>query len=62
MQRLMDLGEAADESQTVTVGMVVSVKEITTKQGKSILSSNGKIRSSAARSCSSLRCGSEAAA
>ncbi|MEK4479691.1 DNA polymerase III subunit alpha [Paenibacillus sp. FSL R5-0876] len=36
MQRLMDLGEAADESQTVTAGMVVSVKEITTKQGKSM--------------------------
>lgn len=36
IQRLMDLGEAADESQTVTAGMVVSVKEITTKQGKSM--------------------------
>jgi DNA polymerase-3 subunit alpha len=36
IQRLMDLGEVADESQTVTAGMVVSVKEITTKQGKSM--------------------------
>ncbi|MRN52982.1 DNA polymerase III subunit alpha [Paenibacillus monticola] len=36
MQRLMDLGEAADESGTVTAGMVVSVKEITTKQGKAM--------------------------
>ncbi|MBT2292193.1 DNA polymerase III subunit alpha [Paenibacillus albidus] len=36
MMRLMDLGEAADESQTVTAGMVVSVKEITTKQGKAM--------------------------
>lgn len=36
MQRLMDLGEAEDESQTVTAGMVVSVKEITTKAGKAM--------------------------
>ncbi|WP_310833268.1 DNA polymerase III subunit alpha [Paenibacillus pedocola] len=36
MQRLMDLGEAPDESQTVTAGMVVSVKEITTKAGKAM--------------------------
>lgn len=36
VQRLMDLGEVPDESQTVTAGMVVSVKEITTKQGKSM--------------------------
>ena len=36
MQRLMDLGEAQDESQTVTAGMVVSVKEITTKAGKAM--------------------------
>ncbi len=36
IQRLMDLGEAADESQTVTAGMVVSVKEITTKAGKAM--------------------------
>lgn len=36
IQRLMDLGEAADESQTVTAGMVVSIKEITTKAGKAM--------------------------
>ncbi|KWX87898.1 DNA polymerase III subunit alpha, partial [Paenibacillus riograndensis] len=36
LQRLMDLGEAADESQAVTAGMVVSVKEITTKAGKAM--------------------------
>ncbi|WP_307585084.1 DNA polymerase III subunit alpha [Paenibacillus wynnii] len=36
LQRLMDLGEVPDESQTVTAGMVVSIKEITTKQGKSM--------------------------
>lgn len=36
MQRLMDLVEAADESQTVTAGMVVSIKEITTKAGKAM--------------------------
>lgn len=36
IQRLMDLGEAPDESQTVTAGMVVSIKEITTKQGKAM--------------------------
>ncbi|CAM4365684.1 DNA polymerase III subunit alpha [Paenibacillus typhae] len=36
IQRLMDLGEAADESQTVTAGMVVSVKEIMTKAGKAM--------------------------
>ncbi|WP_379135853.1 DNA polymerase III subunit alpha, partial [Paenibacillus sp. sgz500958] len=35
-QRLMDLGEVPDESQAVTAGMVVSVKEITTKQGKAM--------------------------
>lgn len=32
----MDLGEAADESMTVTAGMVVSLKEITTKAGKAM--------------------------
>ncbi|MFC3749106.1 DNA polymerase III subunit alpha [Paenibacillus sp. GCM10012306] len=36
IQRLMDLSEAPDESQTVTAGMVVSVKEITTKAGKAM--------------------------
>ncbi|MDT3425173.1 DNA polymerase-3 subunit alpha [Paenibacillus forsythiae] len=36
LQRLMDLGEAADESVAVTAGMVVSVKEITTKAGKAM--------------------------
>ncbi|AIQ17156.1 DNA polymerase III subunit alpha [Paenibacillus sp. FSL H7-0357] len=36
MQRLMDLGEAEDESQIVTAGMVVSLKEITTKSGKAM--------------------------
>jgi len=36
LQRLMDLGEVADESQTVTAGMVVSIKEIMTKQGKAM--------------------------
>lgn len=36
LQRLMDLGEAPDDSQTVTAGMVVSIKEITTKQGKAM--------------------------
>ncbi|KGE16280.1 DNA polymerase III subunit alpha [Paenibacillus wynnii] len=36
LQRLMDLGEVPDESQTVTAGMVVSIKEITTKAGKSM--------------------------
>ncbi|AIQ46265.1 DNA polymerase III subunit alpha [Paenibacillus sp. FSL R7-0273] len=36
IQRLMDLGEAPDESQTVTAGMVVSIKEITTKAGKAM--------------------------
>ncbi|WP_150267202.1 DNA polymerase III subunit alpha [Paenibacillus tepidiphilus] len=36
MQRLMDLGEAEDESMSVTAGMVVSVKEITTKAGKAM--------------------------
>ncbi|MGG1933138.1 DNA polymerase III subunit alpha [Paenibacillus macerans] len=34
--RLMDLAEAADESRTVVAGMVVSVKAITTKQGKAM--------------------------
>lgn len=36
MQKLMDLGEMADESMTVTAGMVVSLKEITTKSGKAM--------------------------
>lgn len=36
ISKLMDLGEAADESMTVTAGMVVSVKEITTKAGKAM--------------------------
>ncbi|MFE4710342.1 DNA polymerase III subunit alpha [Paenibacillus sp. NPDC056722] len=36
IQRLMDLSEVPDESQTVTAGMVVSVKEITTKAGKAM--------------------------
>ncbi|WP_036641356.1 OB-fold nucleic acid binding domain-containing protein, partial [Paenibacillus durus] len=36
ISRLMDLGEAPDESVTVTAGMVVSVKEIMTKAGKAM--------------------------
>ncbi|BCG58479.1 DNA polymerase III subunit alpha [Paenibacillus sp. URB8-2] len=36
VQRLMDLGEAPDESAAVTAGMVVSVKEIMTKSGKAM--------------------------
>lgn len=36
VERLMDLAEAADESRTVVAGMVVSVKAITTKQGKAM--------------------------
>ncbi|WP_256972775.1 DNA polymerase III subunit alpha [Saccharibacillus sp. O23] len=35
-QKLMDLGEAPDESHAVTAGMVVSVKTISTKQGKAM--------------------------
>ncbi|MCM3038641.1 DNA polymerase III subunit alpha [Paenibacillus motobuensis] len=34
IDRLMDLAEAADESETVVAGMVVSLKTIMTKQGK----------------------------
>ncbi|MFD1178344.1 DNA polymerase III subunit alpha, partial [Paenibacillus puldeungensis] len=34
IDRLMDLAEAPDESRTVVAGMVVSLKTITTKQGK----------------------------
>lgn len=36
VDRLMDLAEAADESQTIVAAMVVSVKAITTKQGKAM--------------------------
>ncbi|MNW40509.1 DNA polymerase III subunit alpha [compost metagenome] len=36
VDRLMDLAEAPDESKTVVAGMVVSVKAITTKQGKAM--------------------------
>ncbi|AHV96644.1 DNA polymerase III subunit alpha [Paenibacillus sabinae] len=36
VQRLMDLGEAPDESPAVTAGMIVSVKEIMTKAGKAM--------------------------
>ncbi|MFP4974337.1 DNA polymerase III subunit alpha [Paenibacillus sp. CN-4] len=36
LQRLMELDEAPDESRTVTAGRIVSLKEITTKQGKSM--------------------------
>lgn len=36
VDRLMELGESADHSSTIVAGMVVSVKEITTKQGKSM--------------------------
>ncbi|NGM83070.1 DNA polymerase III subunit alpha [Paenibacillus sp. 7124] len=36
VQRLMDLGEAPDESSAVTAGMVVSLKEIMTKAGKAM--------------------------
>ncbi|WP_136604166.1 DNA polymerase III subunit alpha [Paenibacillus dokdonensis] len=36
VDRLMDLAEAEDESYTVVAGMVVSVKTITTKQGKAM--------------------------
>ncbi len=35
-QKLVDLGEAPDESHAVTAGMVVSLKTITTKQGKAM--------------------------
>lgn len=35
-QKLMELGEARDESHAVTAGMVVSVKTISTKQGKAM--------------------------
>ncbi|SES93300.1 DNA polymerase III subunit alpha [Paenibacillus sp. NFR01] len=35
-EKLMDLGEAADDSMVVTAGMVVSVKEIMTKAGKAM--------------------------
>ncbi|QCT03577.1 putative DNA polymerase III subunit alpha [Paenibacillus algicola] len=35
-ERLMDLDEAADESQVTVAGMVVAVKTITTKQGKAM--------------------------
>ncbi|GGF92333.1 DNA polymerase III subunit alpha [Paenibacillus aceti] len=34
IERLMDLAEAADESEAVVAGMVVSLKTIVTKQGK----------------------------
>ncbi|MCH1640220.1 DNA polymerase III subunit alpha [Paenibacillus timonensis] len=36
VERLMDLAEAPDETRTVVAGMVVSVKTITTKQGKAM--------------------------
>lgn len=36
IDRLMNLAEAPDESQTVVAGMVVSLKTITTKQGKAM--------------------------
>ncbi|WP_160043252.1 DNA polymerase III subunit alpha [Paenibacillus sp. USDA918EY] len=36
VDRLMDLTEAADESHTVVAAMVISVKSITTKQGKAM--------------------------
>ncbi|AWB44058.1 DNA polymerase III subunit alpha [Paenibacillus sp. CAA11] len=36
IDRLMELAEAPDESKTVVAGMVVSVKAITTKQGKAM--------------------------
>ncbi|OWA34612.1 DNA polymerase III subunit alpha [Saccharibacillus sp. O16] len=36
VQKLMELGEAPDESHAVTVGMVVSLKTISTKQGKAM--------------------------
>ncbi|CAM3404405.1 DNA polymerase III subunit alpha [Saccharibacillus brassicae] len=36
VQKLMELGDAPDESHAVTVGMVVSLKTITTKQGKAM--------------------------
>ncbi|WP_068619917.1 DNA polymerase III subunit alpha, partial [Paenibacillus tuaregi] len=36
IDRLMDLAEAPDESGTVVAGMVVSLKTITTKQGKAM--------------------------
>ncbi|MCJ8010177.1 DNA polymerase III subunit alpha [Paenibacillus sp. KQZ6P-2] len=36
MDRLMNLTEAADESYTVVAAMVISVKTITTKQGKAM--------------------------
>ncbi|WP_433943869.1 DNA polymerase III subunit alpha [Paenibacillus sp. SN-8-1] len=36
IDRLMNLAEAPDESKTVVAGMVVSVKTITTKQGKAM--------------------------
>ncbi|MUG87495.1 DNA polymerase III subunit alpha [Paenibacillus timonensis] len=36
VERLMDLAEAPDESRAVVAGMVVSVKTITTKQGKAM--------------------------
>ncbi|GIO62353.1 DNA polymerase III subunit alpha [Paenibacillus cineris] len=36
VERLMNLAEAADEAKVVVAGMVVSVKSITTKQGKAM--------------------------
>ncbi|MNH74992.1 DNA polymerase III subunit alpha [compost metagenome] len=36
IDRLMNLAEAPDESKTVVAGMVVSIKTITTKQGKAM--------------------------
>lgn len=36
IQKLMELDEAPDESQTVTAGMVVAIKEIMTRQGKAM--------------------------
>jgi DNA polymerase-3 subunit alpha len=36
VERLMNLAEAADETKVVVAGMVVSVKSITTKQGKAM--------------------------
>lgn len=36
IDRLMELGEASDHSSVIVAGMVVSLKEITTKQGKAM--------------------------
>lgn len=36
VDRLMDIAEAPDETRTIVAGMVVSIKTITTKQGKAM--------------------------